>query len=103
MSTRLFRSRLESMDRTKREHALRMGHRQANELTDLVSLSIECLDCGHTKRWTRSQIALVQRLGAKSIPHLGERLACKLCKGRGGDGKNVNVVGYNRGERPAHA
>lgn len=55
------------------------------------SLLIVCDDCGRTKRWTRSQIAEVQRLGVRTIEQLGSRLTCSLCTERGGPGKNVNI------------
>lgn len=62
-----------------------------SELADIVVLFITCEDCGRTRRWSRAQIAEVERRGVRTLARLGSKLCCKSCAERGQSGAGYNV------------
>lgn len=70
-----------------------------NELAGIRSLQIVCDDCGCGRRWTGDQISVAIGKGIRTVPDLGSRLFCRLCKERGASGKNVSIIPQLRRSR----
>lgn len=64
----------------------------AATLNQVLSLSIECGDCGRM-RWRKPQ-ELYRLRGVSSstqIAELGSRLICSACQSQGLDGRNISI------------
>jgi hypothetical protein len=64
----------------------------AATLSQVLSLSIECGDCGRM-RWRKPQeLYRLKGIGPSThIPDLGGRLVCSSCQSEGLDGRNVVI------------
>jgi acid phosphatase family membrane protein YuiD len=64
----------------------------AATLSQVLSLSIECGDCGRM-RWRKPQELYRLRGVSPSTPiaELGSRLVCSVCQSDGLDGRNISI------------
>lgn len=68
-----------------------MADQTAPTLAQIVSISIECADCGRA-RWRRPADFYRHGVGPKTtIDELGSRLTCVECVAAGDNGKNIVI------------
>ena len=70
------------------------------ELASFSAVDIRCEDCGRTKRLQRRQLQDIVHSGTRSLIGLHNRLYCSACRGRGGDGRNIDLQPVRRAQTP---
>ncbi|HEV7253846.1 MAG TPA: hypothetical protein VGN97_12240 [Mesorhizobium sp.] len=60
-------------------------------VSQVLSLTMECGDCGHRCRMKRAELAEFGVTGATRLSEVAKRLVCKECRDEGEPGRNFTI------------
>ena len=60
-------------------------------IAHVISISVECVDCGHERWWRPDQLKLFGVTGNTPVAALSGRMRCSACRAEGLPGATISI------------